>query len=79
MRTGAPLLLCFPKQYISPPGGCQPLFWRIASGGARGACAALDWAVFSQADLEGAVFDEGHGDYYRLDERQRGQAVFCEE
>ena len=36
-------------------------------------------ADFSKADLEGAVFDEGHGDYYRLDERQRGQAVFCEE
>ncbi len=40
---------------------------------------AMEWADFSKADLEGAVFDEGHGDYYRLDERQRGQAVFCEE
>ncbi len=40
---------------------------------------AVECADFSNADVEGALFDEGHEEYYQLDEKQRGQAKFCEE
>lgn len=39
---------------------------------------AIECADFTGADLEGAVFNDAHRDYYQMDGRQRGQARFCD-
>lgn len=38
---------------------------------------AIECADFSGADMEGAVFNDAHRDYYGLDGQQRGQVRFC--
>lgn len=39
---------------------------------------AIECADFSEADLEGAIFNDGHKNYYQLDERQKSQVQFCD-
>ncbi len=39
---------------------------------------AIECADFAEADLEGTMFNDAHKEYYELDERQRGQAYFCD-
>lgn len=38
---------------------------------------AIECADFSGADMEGAVFNDAHRDYYGMDGQQREQVRFC--